>query len=1365
VNAARWQQIKAAFNVVLEVEPEQRSGCIEKIAAADLELFRALETLLAAHAKDGDDFLNIPAAVLEPLDEPSRESSRVGTRVGPYELVRKLGSGGMGEVYLARRADQEFEQRVAIKLVPLGEDSTAVLKRFKTERQILATLEHPNIAKLLDGGRTAEGQPYFVMEYVPGLPITEYCELHEVPLRHRVELFLQACDGVQHAHQNAIIHRDLKPANILVIEIDGKPVPRIIDFGIAKAANVNFTVQTLLTRAGQFVGTPGYMSPEQADPNCKNIDSRTDVYSLGVIFYVLLTGAQPFETADRQLPPLDQWLECLRNEEPPRPSDRVGAGAEQLRGDLDGISLKALARDRERRYATSSEFAADLRRYLNDEPVFARPVSASYQLRRFVRRHRIAAALMLAMTAASILVLGAAVVALRHEHAAEEQAAQALRAEEKARESQARLLTQVARERLKDANVAGAQEVMLEVLANAKLAKVPGTTAVSTFQEIRAADQQIAVLSGHDDSVYAATYSPDGMRIVTTSEDKTARVWDAATGVELAILRGHAGAIYGAAYSADGSRIATASADKTARIWDATTGRQIAVLDGHTDRVLAIAFSPDGTRIATASADRTARIWDARSAAQVTVLAGHTEKVTAVAYAPDGGHVVTVSTDGSARIWDARTGKQVAALADQHGKYICAAYSPDGNAIVTGSSDKTVRIWNARTGAQLAVLLGHENLVVSVAYSPDGAQIVSSSFDDSARIWDAKTGKSLAVLAGHRAPVSWAAYSPDGTHVVTASNDKTARIWDLRPHDQIAVFAGHAGRVNAAAFSPDGTRIAGAAEDRTARIWDMQSGHEALSLVGHGEPLWSVVYAPDGKTIATASADNTAQIWDAATGAKLKLLAGHLDPVVCVAYAPDSSRVVTASQDQTARIWDLRSGAQLALLTGHRSRVSSAEYSPDGTRIVTASYDGTARVWDAGSGAQLASLRAPSGWFQYAGYSPDGTRIITASSDGTARIWDARTGKQLLLLSGHRGTVNWAAYSPDGARVVTASSDKTARIWNGNTGEQLEVIAGHADEVMTAAYSSDGKRIVTASKDGTVRVWNAGIRSGVAEQILWSEAAEFESLPEAERSEWGLPLSVAVWDRAPADSACAKAAGAFYDPDRLARGTTSAGIAVDVARSACATEIAQTDYPPHAEYEMGRVFAAEGNAPAATQRFAAAAARGYRAAQIDAADLLVSPSARIQDPASAINLYRRAWQAGVLIAAYKLGHLYEYGVVAASGTRQGAPSVQDGVRAWQWYTAGADAGEPTALARFAQREENDALMAKSSAQRDANLLHAFEFYAAAAKRAREEDWPDEVWKHWRYRRATLARVLAQDSMMRQVADAYAGILETSAASR
>ncbi len=327
--------------------------------------------------------------------------------IGPYRLLQLLGEGGMGEVWLAEQKTP-IHRTVALKLIKAGMDTKAVVARFESERQALALMDHPNIARVFDAGSTAEGRPYFVMEYVPGLPITEYCDKHRLTIKERLELFMQVCDGVQHAHQKAIIHRDLKPSNVLVVEQNNKAVPKIIDFGLAKATAQRLTEKTLFTELGVMMGTPEYMSPEQADQREQNIDTRTDVYSLGVILYQLLVGALPFDAKALRAAGFEEILRKIREEEPPKPSTKIrslgeasAASAEKrkeeprsfaqhLRGELDWITMKALEKDRVRRYGTASELSADISRYLRNEPVLAGPATASYRVKKYALRHRIA---------------------------------------------------------------------------------------------------------------------------------------------------------------------------------------------------------------------------------------------------------------------------------------------------------------------------------------------------------------------------------------------------------------------------------------------------------------------------------------------------------------------------------------------------------------------------------------------------------------------------------------------------------------------------------------------------------------------------------------------------------------------------------------------------------------------------------------------------------------------------------------------------------------------------------------------------------------------------------------------------------------
>jgi eukaryotic-like serine/threonine-protein kinase len=391
--------------------------------------------LSPSERSDSDLTANPGESVTESGLSPSAEAAK--TVIGHYHLLQKIGEGGMGEVWLAEQKEP-VRRRVALKLVKAGMNTREVIGRFESERQALALMEHPAIAKVFDAGSTPEGAPYFVMEYVAGVPITEYCDNHRLPIKERLELFMHVCEGVRHAHQKAVIHRDLKPSNILVAEVDGQATPKIIDFGVAKALSQKLTDHTMFTRVGSLVGTPEYMSPEQALSSGEDVDTRTDVYSLGIIFYELLAGAPPIEL--RRVA-LDEYLRRLREEDPPKPSTKIRTGdaatktelarkrqteplalAKAIGGDLDSIALKALEKDRARRYGSASDFAADIARYLKNEAVLAVPPSAAYRARKFARRHRWG----LAMACAFVAVLtAAAVISIRQSIRAKREATRA----------------------------------------------------------------------------------------------------------------------------------------------------------------------------------------------------------------------------------------------------------------------------------------------------------------------------------------------------------------------------------------------------------------------------------------------------------------------------------------------------------------------------------------------------------------------------------------------------------------------------------------------------------------------------------------------------------------------------------------------------------------------------------------------------------------------------------------------------------------------------------------------------------------------------------------------------------------------------
>jgi WD40 repeat protein len=630
------------------------------------------------------------------------------------------------------------------------------------------------------------------------------------------------------------------------------------------------------------------------------------------------------------------------------------------------------------------------------------------------RRRRQRRSLQLAAVAAVALILGAAFVF-------RQQRQQARVAEERARD---RAYAALGANLLVD-HPTEASLVTLEI-------RQPDSTPTANdlLEKALANPVQTATLTGHTDPVWAASFSPDGTRVVTASFDDTARIWNATTGQLIATLTGHTDALWAASFSPDSTRVVTASEDKTARIWNAVSGQLIATLTGHTDSVWAASFSPDSTRVVTASKDKTAWIWNAANGKPIATLTGHTEEVEAASFSPDGTRVATASSDKTARIWNAATGRLVATLTGHTDSVWAASFSPDGNRVVTASKDKKARIWNAATGQPIATLTGHTEEVEAASFSPDGKRVVTASSDEKARVWNAATGLLIATLTGHTDGLHVASFSPDGTRVVTASRDKTARVWNVATGQLIATLTGHTAEVHAASFSLDGTRVVTASWDYTARIWDAASGQPLATFTGHTGAFLAASFSPDG--------------W-----------------------------VVTTSDDDTAQIWNAATGQLISTLTGHAGPFFAASFSPDGTRVVTTSGDDTAQIWNAATGQLIrAPLTEQTGAFLAASFSPDGTRVVTASDDFTAQIWNAATDQVISTLTGHKNDVRMASFSPDGTRVVTASDDKTARVWNAATGQPIVTLTGHTAEVRAASFSSDGTRVVTGSKDQTARIWS-----------------------------------------------------------------------------------------------------------------------------------------------------------------------------------------------------------------------------------------------------------------------------------------------------
>ncbi|MFO0844027.1 MAG: serine/threonine-protein kinase [Gemmataceae bacterium] len=1098
-----------------QATPHERAAFLDAACAGKPQLRAAVEALLAAHEASGHPLDRSAAARPEingahpDLHERTtdhyvlREAAAGALIVGRYTLVEPIGEGGMGEVWVAKQTEP-VKRKVALKLVKPGMDSRAMVQRFEQERQALALMDHPNIARVLDGGLTEDHRPYFVMELVNGLPLTRFCDEAKLGIRARLELFVPICQAVQHAHSKGVVHRDLKPSNILVTLIDGKPVPRIIDFGVAKALSGKLTDAPLSTLFGAVVGTLEYMAPEQAGYSGADVDTRADVYSLGVILYELLTGLRPFDNTRLRRAAFDELIRMIREEEPSKPSKRLsgdkgspslaalrqtepGRLAKLLRGELDWVVMKCLEKQRDRRYETASGLARDVQRYLADEPVEARPPSAGYRLGKFLRRNKgpvLAAGLLVFALIGSAFGLIQSekrqqVAVLWQQAEQERDAARLARGEaESARDSEAKARREAEEAREQFAALEYGRTIELAyhdcrennfASARALLERTGARFRGWEWRFVhRLCHADIHTFQGHTGPVYSASFSPDGSRLVTGSADGTAKVWDARTGAVLLSLQADAGRVFSATFGPGGTQLVTKGDDGTAKVWDATTGAKLLTLKDRSGGMGSATFNRDGTRIATAGWDVT--IWDARTGAELFTF----KKQRDVSFSPDGTLVVTRNQDGTtAKVWDARRGKEMVTLKGQVNG-LATSFSPDGSRVAAGSGGGTAKVWDVKTGDVVLTLQGQTAGVTAASFSPDGSRIVAAD-DRTARVWDAKTGAELFSFKGHGRAVESACFSPDGKRVVTASADATAKVWDVKPDASVlTISAGHGGVVYTAAFSTDGARVVTAAYDRTARVWDARTCAELVAFKGHTDLMVSTAaFSPDGSRVISASMDGTAKVWDAKTGAELFSLKGRFACKVSACFSPNGSRVVTGGIGGMVAVWDAETGAVVRVLKKGGESIHSASFSPDGSRVLAGFDKGIAKVWDAESGAEVFTLKGHKGEVASAAFSPDGSRIVTGSHDQTAKVWDAKSGAEIFTLSGHTDVVASAAFSPDGSRIVTGSWDSTAKVWDAKSGAEVLTLMGHSGHVYSASFSPDGSRVLTASADGTVKVWDA----------------------------------------------------------------------------------------------------------------------------------------------------------------------------------------------------------------------------------------------------------------------------------------------------
>ena len=1046
-----------------------------------------------------------------------------GTRIGRYELLELIGEGGMGLVYLAEQREP-VKRRVALKIIKPGMDSKQVIARFEAERQTLAVLDHPNIAQVFDAGATETGRPYFVMEHVRGLSITKYCDGRKSSIEERLGLFKQVCEGVHHAHQKGIIHRDIKPSNILVSVHGDRAVPKIIDFGIAKAITQPLTDKTVFTYQGQLLGTPEYMSPEQVDLATQDIDTRSDIYSLGVLLYELLAGVLPFDRESFKRLGFAEIQRTIQEEEPSTPSTKLTSLGEKakviaerrrtqfltlarcLHRELEWIPMKAIRKDRARRYRSASELADDIQNYLNGAPLIAGPESSAYRVRKFVRKHAGSVATVALVTLAIVLGLVASVVmgcraeqARQKEVSARKHVEQALARAERAEElaQQERELTEeqrtLAEQRAEDYR----RLLYFNRIALAQFAYRDNDIArvhellEACPEDLRSwewnrlnhiSDQSHMTLRGQSSYVWSVAFSPNGQRIASSGEDNTIKVWDAATGMEVMTISGHRSPIRSVVFSPDGKEIVSGSSDKAIKVWDGATGDERMTLHGHENVVESVSFSPAGRRIFSRSRN-SIKVWDAATGHELTTFHGHVDGIFSMALSPDGERIVSDGWDGAVKVWDAVTGDELKTLNGHEGNVYSVAFSPDGKRIVSGSHDKTVRVWDAVTGAEMMTLRGHEGYVHCVALSPDGKQIISGSMDNTARVWDATTGVEVMTLRGHSDRIQSVAFSVDGRRIISASFDGTVKLWDATIDREVTTL--HADKhVCSVAVSPDGRWIGSVG--KTVRLWDVASAAEVMTLGGRNnssDSLWmpvaSIAVSPDAKHIISSSWDNNIKVWDVKTGDELMTLCGHQDKVCSLAVALDGGHIASGSFDNTVRVWDAANGDEVMTLRGHNDYVHAVAFSPDGQRIVSGSQDKAVRVWDMETGEELMILYGHAAGVSSVAFSPTGEHFVSGSGDKMIKMWDVNTGTELMTLRGHQDGVTCVAFSPDGRRIASGSFYAgEIKIWDAQTGVEVMNLSGNDPWLKSIRFSPDGDYLVSCGMNQPIRLWESNDPSG-----------------------------------------------------------------------------------------------------------------------------------------------------------------------------------------------------------------------------------------------------------------------------------------------
>lgn len=1065
------ERVGSLFLEVVDLPMAQRDAVLDQHCAGDPALRGAVEDLLKHDQQS--DALDEDALAAGLQFQASNDDAvhRIPERIGRYRILRRIGEGGMGIVYEAEQDNPR--RRVALKVLPPGTSSRELVRRFRREAHLLGRLQHPGIAHIYEAGVADDGsrRPYLSMELIEGVTLARYARSSPLSARQILHLMLAVCDAVQHAHERGIVHRDLKPLNILVVGAPGlPPTIKILDFGIARGPEADAHTETLNTNPGQLLGTLAYMSPEQVEGQSSRVDARSDVYALGVMLFELLGGRLPLDVHDHSIV---ETARRIREDEP----TLLGTIDTAFRGDIETIVAKALEKDPARRYVSAGELADDLRRHLENRPIRARPSSTMYQLRKFARRHRV---LVSAVAAVFVILCGATAVSVRYAVIASRERTEAQR-------------------RAHHANiVAAGAELDKGSPIRARALLDQATAAERTTWEWRylhaRLDSSDHVLRGHSASVRSLSFSSDGARLASASDDHTVRLWNldplaggAPWDLEAPlIVHGHDGPVSRVVFHPSGQTLISGSADGTLIIWDAGTGEE-----QNTTRmggpVTDLSISPDGRRVA----------------ALVRVERGEDQE-------ESGFHVKLLDVESGTveREWRASSGLPVASC----------CFSENGSELLLGMLEGVVRrSLDGRVTGKL--VKAHDYPPLQVAVNDCAGVFASCAADKSVCLWDAAAFEVRSTLGGHAGPVRAVALTPGGDRLASGSDDQTVRLWDVESGEMRHALMGHRGAVKAVAFSPDGRWLASACEDQTVRLWNLErvdGGAVDGILRGHRGGIYEVAFVPGSDALVSAGwGDHTVRFWNPGTGAADRVLDGHVGNIERIACSPDG-RLIALCGFQVALL-DVETGATTHL-GGVGNRTRSVVFSANGSQLITTATRtprqprGVVRSWDVAALSLLeerefdgevlaASCRGDvrlvilgedesriEDWgtraviCRFAGqrakverlrFSPDGTRLLTACHDGTVRVWDAHTGAQLAVLRGHTEKVYDAVFTPDGTRIASASNDNTIRLWRSDTYEELLELRGHERYVFGLAFKADGTILASASGDGTVRLFHA----------------------------------------------------------------------------------------------------------------------------------------------------------------------------------------------------------------------------------------------------------------------------------------------------